>query len=126
MEELLRHLLNRLDSIGKEHDELYDSECREQMGNAVMSGFVRALDRYDLPAEFGLYSAEANRMVRSALMEYVNLANAKASDVGMSGFHDRLAAFQNPEIESDIERNYYDDFFGYAAPKAFDASGRVI
>ena len=126
MEELLRQLLNRLEGIGNDHEELYDTECREQMSDAVMKGFVRAASNYDLPHEFGLHSTEANRAVREALLEYVDRASAKASELGLSGFHDRLAAFQNSDVESDGEGSFYDDFFGYAAPEAFDALGNVI
>jgi hypothetical protein len=63
--------------------------------------------------------------VREALLEYVEQASAKASEIGLSGFHDRLAAFQNPSVVSE-EGSFLDDFFGYAAPEAFDASGNVI
>ena len=101
MEELLRQLLNRLERIGNEHEELYDTECRDQMGDAVMNGFVRASSNYVLPDEFGLHSTETNLAVRQALQEFVAGATAKASEVGLGGFHDRLAAFQNPNVESD-------------------------
>jgi hypothetical protein len=55
----------------------------------------------------------------------VDRACAKASEIGLSRFHDRLAAFQNPNVVSE-EGSFLDDFLGYAAPEAFDASGDVI
>ena len=67
MEELLRRLLNRLADIGHDHEELYDTECRERMSEAVMNGFVRGASNYAMPDEFGLFSAEANLAVRQAL-----------------------------------------------------------
>lgn len=126
MEELLRQLLNRLESIGHDHEELYDTECREQMSEAVMNGFVRATSNYALPDAFGLHSAEANQAVRQALAEYVAGATARAAELRLGGFHDRLAVLQNPHVESEGEGSFYDDFFGYAAPEAFDAAGNPI
>ena len=35
-------LLNRLEAIGKNHKELFDSDVRQEMSNAIMEGFVRA------------------------------------------------------------------------------------
>lgn len=126
MEEVLRQLLTRLEGIGESSEELYDTECREQMGDAVMNGFVRATSDYVMPSSFGLHSAEANQAVREALSGYVEGACAKATEQGLIGFHERLAAFQNPDVESDGEGSFFDDFFGYVSPEAFDASGNVI
>ncbi len=126
MEKLLRQLLNRLEEIGNIYEELYDTECREQMSDAIMNGFVRSMDAFVWPDEFGLHSAEANQAVREALQEYVDRASLKASELGLSQFHVRLAAFQNPNVVSDRDGSYFDDFFGYASPDSFDASGKVV
>lgn len=126
MEELLRQLLNRLEEIGRDHEELYDTDCREQMSDAVMSSFVRATNDLALPDTFGLYTAGANTAVREALSAYIDLARSKATDLGLHGFHDRLAAFQNQQVTSDEQGNFYDDYFGYSDPKNFDESGNVI
>jgi hypothetical protein len=125
MEELLRRLLNCLERIGNDHEELYDTECREQMSDAIMNAFVRASGADGLRDDFGLYSAEANLAVREALLECVERACTKASDLGLITFHDRLAAFQNPNVASDGDGSFSDDFFGYAAPESFDAAGNV-
>ena len=39
MDEILRELINKLDDVGSAHEELFDTECRERMGNAVFEGF---------------------------------------------------------------------------------------
>jgi hypothetical protein len=126
MEELLRQLLNRLGRIGNEYEELHDSECPERMSDAVINRFVRASPNYELPHQFGLHSAGANRAVRNALLDYIDRASIKASELGLDSFHDRLAAFQNPDIPSDDEGLYFDDYFGYMAGEQFDAAGNVI
>jgi hypothetical protein len=126
MEELLRRLLNRLERIGNDHEELYDTECREQMSDAIMNGFLRASGADDLRSDFGLFSAEANLAVREALLEYVERTCPKASEFGLSRFHNRLDAFQNRNVASHGEGSFSDDFFGYAAPESFDAAGNVV
>jgi hypothetical protein len=125
MEELLRQLLNQLEQIGDQHEELYDSDCRERMSDAVMDGFVRDTKDFLLTDDFGLYSPTANRAVKDALRHYIESARLKATELGLAAFRDRLAAFQNPTVESD-ERNFYDDFFGHSDPEAFDTAGNVI
>ena len=39
MEELLKLLLDKLQEVGVVNDEIYDRECRDQMGDAVFDGF---------------------------------------------------------------------------------------
>jgi len=124
MEELLHRLLNQLEAIGSGHEELYDTECRERMANAVMDGFVRG-QKIVLADDFGLYTPEANLAVKAALGEYIANAKALAADLRIAKFHDRLAAFQNSRIQSDGQRNLYDDFFGHSPPDAFDPAGNV-
>tara|TARA_R110002049_G_C9026253_1_gene551704 strand:- start:81 stop:995 length:915 start_codon:yes stop_codon:yes gene_type:complete len=126
MEELLRQLLNRLEQVGSNHEELYDTECRERMGNAVMDGFVRNKGDFVLADDFGLYATEANLAVKEALAEYITKANSQAAESSITDFHERLAAFQNSDVESDGEGSFYDDFFGHSAPDAFDSTGNVI
>ena len=74
MEEILRMLLNRLEAIGKDYEELFDSDVRQKMSNAIMEGFVRAKPGFVLPREFGLFTPEANAAVRTALAEYIAAA----------------------------------------------------
>ena len=40
MDEILLTLLNRLETIGERHEELYDTQVCEAIGNATMDGFV--------------------------------------------------------------------------------------
>ncbi|QDU37409.1 hypothetical protein Mal4_17200 [Maioricimonas rarisocia] len=126
MEELLRQLLNRLEQVSTDHEELYDTECRERMGNAVMDGFVRNKSDFVLGDDFGLHAAVANLAIKEALAEYITQANSQAAELGITDFHERLAAFQNSDVESDEEGSVYDDFFGHSAPDAFDSTGNVI
>lgn len=126
MGELLRRLLDRLDEIGAGHEELYDSDCRERMSNAIVEGFVRGKGTSDLPDHFGLHSTEGDQAVRAAIAKYITSANEKAAKEGLSSFHERLSAFQDSSVQSEQEGNFFDDFFGYSAPEQFDSEGRVV
>ena len=126
MDEILRYLLNRLEQIGCVYEELYDTECRERMGNAVIDGFVRNKSDFVLGDDFGLHSGQANLTVKEALAKYIANANSMAVDLGITDFHERLAAFQNSNVNSEEEGSFYDDFFGHSAPERFDSAGNVI
>jgi len=118
MEELLLELLNQLEKIGEVHEELYDSECRERMSQAILDGFVDPVSTFMLPSDFGLYSSEANKAVKDALEKFIE--SSKLVDTQeLQSAQERLAAFQNESIHSDAEGIYYDDVFGYWDPASF-------
>ena len=125
MNDLLKQLLNQLEEVGSSHQEVYDSVCRDCMGDSILNGFVRKKDGFILPPSFGLHSVDANNAVHHALNEYIGRANQLAATLGITAFHERLAAFQNGAIKSAGEGAYFDDFFGYLSPNTFDEAGRV-
>ncbi|MCA8990248.1 MAG: hypothetical protein KDA78_21550, partial [Planctomycetaceae bacterium] len=78
-----------------------------------------------LPLDFGLRGTSANDAVRVALAEYIEKASRLAPTVGASTFHKRLNAFQDGAVKSDVEGTYFDDFFGFSKPDAFDEAGTL-
>ncbi len=126
MDDLLRQLLNSLDVIGQSHEEIYDTVCRERMLDAIFHLFILPDPDYTVTDDFGLTSPDANASVKSALLSYCAAANTRAVELDISTFHDRLAAFQNEDLASDIEQNYHDDFFGWMNPDNFHADGKVV
>src|SRR5262245_60768791 len=100
MDTLLLELLRRLERLGDEHGELYDSESREEIGGIVMDGFVRRTPGFKIPERLGMRSEEADRELRQALVEYIEGANKLADEIDLSSFHARLAAFQNPAVRT--------------------------
>ena len=122
MKKLLRQLLNRLERIGETHEEVFDTDVREAMAEAVFRGFIKPERGFALPDDFAMFQPEGNRAVREALVEYITAANARAAGLGLTAFADRLAAFQDGSVESKAG-SYYDDFFGWADPDQFDEQG---
>ncbi len=125
MKDLLRNLLNALDLIGRTSPEIYDSVCREHMGDVVFNLFLKPTPEYTMSDDFGLWSAEGNLAVKLALERYIASARALAPEMGLSTFRERLEAFQYESVCSDLEGNYHDDFFGWMDPEAFDAEGSL-
>ena len=125
MDKLLLELLEALEEIGRSHEEVYDSDCRERMGDAVFHFFIAPSPRYELPKDFGLCSDDANQRVRAALSRYVESARELAAKLGLA-FHARLAAFQNSDVRTSRGREQFDAFFGWSNPRCFDSSGQVV
>ena len=126
MDELLLELLETLEEIGRSHAEIYDTVCRDAMGDAVFHLFIRPSRSYELPADFGLDANDANQRVRAALGRYIESARALAAKLGLAGFHARLAAFQNESVRTPRERRQCEAFFGWSNPACFDDSGNVV
>ena len=125
MDEILLTLLNRLETIGERHEELYDTEVRQAIGNATMDGFVRGKADFSLPADFGMFTESSNSAVRDAVAEYIAAASQKAAELGISEFRDRMAHLQNRGVHSPGGYDY-EEFLGHSPPEFYDESGKVV
>lgn len=125
MNELLLELLYRLEAIGDRDESLYDTVVREKMGDAVFSGFIRSEPKYVLPDDYGM-NEDDNRAIKSALKAYIDGALKLAPTIGLDTFHTRLNAFQNSDVCTEKQKNYFDDFFGWSNPELFDEAGNVV
>jgi hypothetical protein len=125
MEGLLLELLQSLEEIGNAHDEIYDTECREDMGDFIFTSFVQPTSGRAMLEEFGLYSPEGNQRVRASLERYVDRANDLCERNGITDFHERLSAFQNPDVATS-QGHFFDDFFGWTDPADYDAEGNFL
>ena len=110
----LRELLEELEAVGAAHEELYDTDVREQMFEAVLRSFLKPEPGYALPSEFGMFDQDANAAVRKALAGYISKATARAAGIGMQAPAARLAAFQDAGVKTRGEEQSPDNFFGWA------------
>jgi hypothetical protein len=110
--QLLVELLNDLDAIGQAHDEIGDTDVREQMSAAVFDGFIQPRSQFSLPSEFGMFSEVGNRLVRAALEKFLQRAGPVAQAQGIQSDQQRLDAFQAESVQS-ASGTYYDDYFGW-------------
>jgi hypothetical protein len=118
MDEVLLQLLVALEAIGRDHEEIYDTDVREQMHDVIIDGFINPKNDFVLPDEFGMFSAEGNGAIRRVLERLLPEFRHAASHDGLNTPKERLSAFQNDELKTPDEGNYYDDFFGYIDPDA--------
>ena len=63
-----------------------------------------------------MFSTDGNNAIRSVmyrfLPEFISVASKKGLDTPLK----RLSSFQNENVETPGEGNFYDDFFGYIDP----------
>ncbi len=111
IEKSLQKLLNRLDGIMEKHEEVQDTDVREQLHEAMYNAFVLAKADYELPEEFGMYTKTGNKSVRSALATFLKKANDMAAKAGLDSEQIRLAAFQDIDVTSE-NGSTYDEYFG--------------
>ncbi len=125
MRAILRRLLERLDAIAEQHEEVGDTDVREAMSAAVFDGFLRPVPSFELPDRYAMFSEEGDRLVKQALAEFLPAANQHAAEVGLTSFHERLATFQDVELQS-AAGSFYDDYFGWANPMDYDVEGTDV
>jgi hypothetical protein len=109
MKTALRHALNQLDAIAEEHEEVNDTDVREQIAEAIYHGFIVQTSSYALPNEFGMFHPAGDAAVRAVLAEFLSAA----CSAGISTPQKRLAALQDVSVLSDAG-NAYDEYFGHS------------
>lgn len=124
-EKSLQLLLDQLETIGETHEELYDTDCREQMSAAVMKRFLAMIKGSRMPQHFGMFSDDGNLAVRSALDAFIKTARKCVKSEELDTFHVRLVAFQNEQIVSSNKQLNYEEFFGYLEPEHFSKDGET-
>ena len=112
MKKALKQLLNSLDKLAQgDHDEVLDTEVREPMHDVVYKTLVEPVAGYELPEEFGMFSAEGNAKVSEILAKFIAHPEFTAAKK-LPTPKERLSSFQDSDVESN-EGNSYDEYFGY-------------
>ena len=107
-QKVLEKLLNSLADIALENGEIYDTDCREQMSDAVFNAFIFEKKDYVIPKTFGLYDKEGNDAVYTALNTYITTMLPLAKEQSAEA---RLEMFQDDVENEDGETP--DEFFGW-------------
>jgi hypothetical protein len=113
MKKALKQLINTLDKVFEEHEEVGDTDVREQMYEAVHKVFIVQQEGYTLPDRFGMFSDEGEKKVRAALVKFLVHPDVLAASKSLKTPEERLAAFQDADVESS-EGNTYDEYFGHS------------
>jgi len=115
--EPLSGLLTELEVIGANHEELYDTDVREQMSMAVVEIFLRGNGQYELPDSYGMFSVAANRKVHDALSKFA--AEVAKSTIDVQANLELLG----PHGAKSPSGQWSECFFGAVSESYKDSSG---
>lgn len=108
----LKQLLTKLDRIFDQHEELGDTDVRERMFDAVFLGFIRPKPAYSLPARFGMFTEEGNKLVRAAIQEFLAHPQVIAAGKKLKTVQERMYAFQDDAVET-AGGTQFSEYFGW-------------
>jgi hypothetical protein len=107
----LKQFLTALDKVNAKHEEVGDSDVRDQMYAAVYRSFIHPQHGYAMPAKFGMFSDKGNDMVREALHKFLTHPEVLAASKALKSPEDRFAAFQDDDVQTSEETSCF-DYFG--------------
>jgi len=107
----LKELLNNLDIVGEKHEEVGDTDVREQMSEVIQNQFIEPQEGYEQPESYGMFSEQGNKQVHIAISKFISTIVPKINSTGLTNAAERLNSFEDEDIESD-DGMYYDDYFG--------------
>jgi hypothetical protein len=111
MREALIRFLDALESIGVDHEEVYDTDVRERLGEAIERNLIAPGGSVDVPAKLGMFSDEADERVVAALYRYLTAARRRADELGLDEAARRTAVW-DPEATSTSGATV-DEFLGW-------------
>jgi len=113
MKHALKRLLDDLDEISERHEEVGDTDVREQMGAAISKGFIMPEAGYVVPSWFGMFSWSGNRRVRQAIARFLADPELATASKACQTPQARLDWFQAGNVRSGTGKTF-DEFFGHA------------
>ena len=108
----LNRLLDNLESITADHEEIFDTDVREELSTAIYCAFITSENGYQTPDSFEMFSDEGNAAVKSAVDSFLRDSCPIAESLGWSE-QQRQDAFQDLNVTSKGGLTY-DEFFGHA------------
>ena len=107
----LAALLEDIEKVSNEHEEVFDTDVREQMWTFLEARFIQLNKETTLPAEFGMFSAEGNEKVREAFARNTENLDTIIKIFSLDTYEKRMTAFTNPKLATP-DGSHLDDFFG--------------
>ena len=105
-------LLEDLEQFGSTHEELYDTDVRERLWEAVDAALIRQSDGYAIPTDLGMFSPEANTELASIMSRNIERLRQVFAVFRLDTEQKRLASFLNPNLRTESGRTV-DEFFGH-------------
>ena len=107
----LKTLMSRLELVANEHPELFDTQVRESLSEALACvAFSNSAAQVEsIGCDFGMYSNDGNQAIRSALMAFLEKAILNVEFRAISS-EDRLDHLQSLHVTT-MKNLTFDDFF---------------
>ena len=113
MKNVLKRLLDDLDEISEQHEEVFDTDVREQMGAAISKGFITPEAGYIVPPTFGMFSGRGDHRVRETIVKFLADPELAIVSRACQTPQARLDWFQDIDMRSSTGKAY-DEYFGHA------------
>jgi hypothetical protein len=113
MKQALKRLLDDLDGIARQHEEVTDTDVREQMYVAIHKRFIVPEAGYIVPPTFGMFSRRGDRSVREAIVKFLADPEVALASMACQTPQERLDWFQDIDMRSSTGKAY-DEYFGYS------------
>ena len=105
-------LLEQLERISLQHEEVMDTDVRESMHLALNHYFVWDQDSSRFPRSFGMFSAEGDLLVASALRDFLEASGKSGELSHISVGQPRLDVLQADSAVT-ASGMLYDEFIGH-------------
>lgn len=105
-------LLEQLERISNEHDEVTDTDVRESMHLTLSWYFVWAQERARFPRSFGMFSAEGDRLIADAILDFLDTAEESGELASIPVGQARLDVLQTDSAAT-ADGRLYDEFIGH-------------
>jgi hypothetical protein len=111
MREPLVRLLDALEAIAADHEEVYDTDVREQIAAFIERRLIANANEVNVPDSFGMFSTEGNQRVRAALTSYLAEAVPCADALNLDKGARRVAVWDRDAVSRN--GTPVDEFLGW-------------
>ena len=107
----LAALLEDLETVGHEHEEIFDTDVRERLWTFLEARFIQHDKKTSIPAEFGMFTPEGNESIRAVFARNTEHLDTIIDVFSLDTYEKRKLTLTNPKLTS-AAGNRLDDLFG--------------
>ena len=108
----LAGFLDALEEVASEHPELFDTDVRERMWEAVEHRYLRLESSYEIPRDLGMSTKDGNARLRAVLEHHLKDLVTIADALKLDTEDKRRQSLLDSEVRSQQEGLTYDAFLG--------------
>ena len=104
--------LGDLEAIGDEHEEIYDTEVRENLWSYLEARFIKYDKEAPLPSSFGMFTEDANEKIRQVFAHNASRLDTIIEVFELDTVEKRKTSFTNSKLTTE-RGSKLEDFFGF-------------